>query len=36
MLVVSAIQIGASDLMRSDERSGEIPRWLAPALQRLA
>jgi predicted dehydrogenase len=36
MVVVSAIQIAASDLVRSDERVGEIPGWLAPALQRLS
>jgi predicted dehydrogenase len=35
MVVVSAIQIAASDLVRSDERVGEIPDWLAPTLKRL-
>jgi predicted dehydrogenase len=33
MLMVSAIQIAASDLVTSQSRVGEIPDWLAPALR---
>lgn len=29
MVIVSAIQIGASDLVRSGERTGELPAWLS-------
>jgi predicted dehydrogenase len=36
MVVVSAIQIAASELTRNDELRGEIPSWLKPTLQRLA
>ena len=31
MIVVSAIQIAASDLVRTDERSGPLPSWLSMA-----
>jgi predicted dehydrogenase len=31
MIIVSAIQIAASDLARTDERSAELPEWLALA-----
>jgi predicted dehydrogenase len=33
MIVVSAIQIAASDLVRTDEQVGELPRWLSTMLQ---
>ncbi len=35
IVLVSAIQIAASDLARSGELRGEIPIWLEPALRRL-
>jgi hypothetical protein len=31
MIVVSAIQIAASDLARTDGRAAELPDWLAMA-----
>ena len=33
MIVVSAIQIAASDLARTDQRTGDLPDWLAMAGQ---
>jgi len=36
MIVVSAIQIAASDLARTDQRVGELPGWLSMAEQELA
>jgi predicted dehydrogenase len=33
MIVVSAIQIAASDLVHGNETTGEIPAWLAPTLR---
>ncbi len=36
MVVVSAIQIAASELARGHELRGEIPSWLKPTLQELA
>jgi predicted dehydrogenase len=36
MIVVSAIQIAASNLARTDERVGELPDWLAMAEEELA
>jgi predicted dehydrogenase len=36
MVVVSAIQIAASELARSGDLRGEIPSWLEPSLQRLS
>ena len=33
MIVVSAIQIAASDLARTDERSIDLPDWIALAGQ---
>jgi predicted dehydrogenase len=35
MVVVSAIQVAASDLVRADERVGDIPTWLVPTLEAL-
>jgi hypothetical protein len=31
MVVVSAIQIAASDLARTDERATELPEWISLA-----
>jgi predicted dehydrogenase len=36
MIVVSAIQIAASDLARTDQRVGELPDWLSTAGQELS
>lgn len=36
MVVVSAIQIAASELARSGDLRGEIPLWLKPTLQKLS
>ena len=36
MIVVSAIQIAASDLVRTDQRVGELPDWLSMAGQELS
>jgi len=36
MVLVSAIQIAATELARSDGLSGEIPRWLGPTLHTLS
>jgi hypothetical protein len=36
MIVVSAIQIAASDLARTDQCVGELPDWLSMAEQELA
>ncbi len=33
MIVVSAIQIAASDLVRSDEQVGKLPNWLSTVLR---
>lgn len=35
MIVVSAIQITASNLARTDQRAGELPDWLSAADQEL-
>jgi hypothetical protein len=35
MVVVSAIQIAASDMIRGDEQVGTMPQWVAPVLQGL-
>ena len=36
MVVVSAIQIAASDLARSDERAAAIPDWISLAAEETA
>jgi hypothetical protein len=36
MVVVSAIQIAASDLARTDERSAAVPDWICLATEETA
>jgi hypothetical protein len=36
MVVVSAIQIAASDLARTDERSAAVPDWISVAAEETA
>jgi hypothetical protein len=36
MVVVSAIQIAASDLARSDERAAAVPDWICLATEETA
>jgi hypothetical protein len=36
MVIVSAIQIAASDLARTDERSAAVPDWISLAAEETA